>query len=57
MVSVHTYLELCAQYDGTAQLAHRIEDIAAVGQAFYLAQDEKKRSNCATGSSATWRCK
>jgi hypothetical protein len=57
VVSVHTYLELCDEYRDTPQLAQRIEDIQAVGQAFYLAQDEKKRSNCATGSSATWRCK
>lgn len=57
VVSVRTYLDLCAEYRGTAQLAQRVQDIQAVGQAFYCAQDEKKRSNCATGSSATWRCK
>jgi hypothetical protein len=57
VVSVHTYLELCAGHDGTPQLAQRMQDIQAVGQAFYFAQDEKKHSNCATASSATWRCK
>ena len=57
VVSVHTYLDLCAQYEDSPFLVQRMEDIQAVGQAFYLAQDEKKRSNCATGSSATWRCK
>ena len=40
-----------------AELAQRMQDIQAVGQAFYIAQDEKKRSNCATGSKPTWRCK
>jgi len=57
VVSVRTYLELCEEYRGTAPFAQRMQDIKAVGQAFYLAQDEKKRSNCATGSSATWRSK
>lgn len=57
VVSVHLYLDLCEEHKDTPQLAGRLEDIKAVGQAFYLAQDEKKRSNCATGSSATWRCK
>jgi len=57
VVSVRTYLELCDENHDTPQLAQRIEDIQAVGQDFYLAQDEKKRSNCATGSNATWRCK
>lgn len=57
VVSVHTYLDLCAEYRGTAQLAQRVQDIQTVGQAFYCAQDEKKRSNCVIGSSATWRCK
>lgn len=55
VVSVNTYLDLCAQYRDSGQLAQRMQDIKAVGQAFYRAQDEKKRSNCATGSSATWR--
>jgi hypothetical protein len=57
VVSVHTYLDLCAEYHDSPQLAQRMQDIQAVGLAFYLAQDEKKHSNCATGSSATWRCK
>jgi len=57
VVSVNTYLELCDEYRDTPQLAQRLKDIEAVGQAFYRAQDEKKRSNCATGSSATWRSK
>jgi DNA-binding CsgD family transcriptional regulator len=57
VVSVHTYLDLCAEYRDSAQLAQRMRDIKAVGQAFYCAQDEKKHSNCATRSSATWRCK
>lgn len=57
VVSVHTYLDLCAEYRDTPRLARRIEDIQAVGQAFHHAQDEKKRSKCATGSSATWRRK
>lgn len=55
VVSVHTYLELCAQYRDTPQLAQRMQDIQAVGQAYYLAQDEKKRSTCATNLSAVWR--
>jgi hypothetical protein len=54
--STQIYLDLCAQYGDTPQLTRRLQDIQAVGQAFYTAQDEKKRSNCATGSSATWRC-
>jgi DNA-binding transcriptional regulator YhcF (GntR family) len=57
VVSVRTYLGLCAQYRDTPQLAQRTQDIQAIGQAFYHAQDEKKHSNCATGSSATWRSK
>jgi len=57
VVSVRTYLDLCAEHGGTPQLAQRMQDIQAVGQAFYIAQDEKKRSNCATGSKPTWRCK
>ena len=57
VVSVHTYLDLCAQYRDTPQVARRMEDIQAVGQAYYLAQDEKKHSSCASASSATWRCK
>lgn len=57
VVSVHTYLELCAEYADTPQLACRMEEINAVGQAFYLAQDEKKQCICATNSSAAWRSK
>ena len=57
VVSVRTYLELSEQYQNSPQLEQRMEDIKAVGQAFYRAQDEKKRSNCATGSSAIWRRK
>jgi len=56
VVSVRLYLDLCAQYQDSPQLAQRLQDIEAVGQAFYLAQDEKKHSNCATGSKPTWRC-
>jgi hypothetical protein len=56
VVSVRLYLDLCAQYQDSPQLAQRMQDIEAVGQAFYLAQDEKKHSNCATGSKPTWRC-
>ena len=55
VVSVHLYLELCAEYNERPEFTRRIEDIQAVGQAFYLAQDEKKRSHCATGSNGTWR--
>jgi len=57
VVSVNLYLGLCAEHRDTPQLASRLKDIQAVGQAFYLAQDEKKLSTCATGSNVTWRCK
>jgi len=57
VVSVHTYLDLCAQYRDTPQLGQRLQDIQAVGQAYYLAQDEKKHSTCGTNSSAAWRSK
>lgn len=57
VVSTRTYLELCAQYGDTPQFAQRMQDIQAVGQAFYTAQDEKKHSKCATASNTTWRCK
>jgi hypothetical protein len=52
---VQLYLSLCAEYTDSPQLEERLADIQAVGQAFYMAQDEKKRLYCATGSSATWR--
>lgn len=55
VVSVNVYLDLCAENQDAPQLASRLEDIQAVGQAFYFAQDEKKRSTCATASNATWR--
>lgn len=54
ITSVRLYLDLCAEHDDTPQLARRLEDIGAVGQAFYIAQDEKKLSNCATSSTAAW---
>jgi len=57
VVSVQLYLDLCAEYEDTAEFALRMNDIHAVGQAFYFAQDEKKRLFCATGSNATCRCK
>jgi len=57
VVSVRTYLGLCAEYGDAPQLAQRMEEIQSVGQAFYLAQDEKKRFTCATNSSAAWRSK
>lgn len=57
VVSTRTYLELRDQHAGTPQFEQRMQDIQAVGQAFYAAQDEKKRLSCATASSAGWRCK
>jgi hypothetical protein len=57
VVSVQTYLELVAAYKESPLLARRMQDIQAVGQAFYAAQDEKKRFKCASTSSNTWRCK
>ena len=57
VVSTRTYLELCDQHAGTPRLEQRMQDIRAVGQAFYTAQDEKKRLICATPSNAGWRCK
>lgn len=57
VASVNLYLDLCAEYQDSPQLARRVEDIQAVGQAFYIAQDEKKRSKCGTGSKAGWRRK
>lgn len=57
VVSVNLYLDLLGEYKSSPQLGTRLEEIQAVGQAFYLAQDEKKRSNCATGSSVTWSSK
>mgnify|MGYP001459635177 CR=1 FL=1 len=57
VVSTRLYLDLCAEHRDTPELARRIEDIKAVGQAFYRAQDEKKRSSCATGSKCIWRRK
>jgi hypothetical protein len=45
--SVDLYLTLCDQYRDTPALARRMQDIQAVGQAFYIAQDEKKTSRCA----------
>jgi len=57
VASVQLYLDLCAEYQGSPELARRLEDIQTVGQAFYCAQDEKKRLQCATASSDTWRCK
>ena len=41
VVSTRTYLELCGQHAGTPRLEQRMQDIQAVGQAFYTAQDEK----------------
>lgn len=41
VVSTRLYLDLCAEHRDTPELARRIEDIKAVGQAFYRAQDEK----------------
>lgn len=57
VVSTRTYLELCDQHGATPEFTGRMQDIQAVGQAFYRAQDEKKRLSCATVSSATWRRK
>ena len=57
VVSTRTYLELCDQHAGTPRLEQRMQDIQTVGQAFYTAQDEKKRLSCATPSNAGWRCK
>jgi len=57
VASVQVYLDLCAQYKDSPELVRRLEDIQTVGQAFYCAQDEKKRWRCATDSSDTWRCK
>lgn len=57
VTSVQTYLELVEEYKDTALLARRLEDIRAVGQAYYVAQDEKKRLSCANASSGTWRRK
>jgi hypothetical protein len=57
IASVRLYLDLCGEHDDTPQFARRLEDIGAVGQAFYIAQDEKKRSNCTTTSVAAWSSK
>jgi hypothetical protein len=57
VASVGTYLGLVEQYKDTPLLARRMEDIQAVGQAYYVAQDEKKHSNCGNGSNAIWRRK
>jgi hypothetical protein len=57
IVSTRLYLDLCAEYHNAPEFTRRIEEIKAVGQAYYQAQDEKKHSNCATGSKPTWRCK
>jgi hypothetical protein len=55
--SVRLYLDLCDEYGDSPLLAQRLEDIGAVGQAFYIAQDEKKRSNCMSGSTSAWSSK
>lgn len=55
VVSVQLYIDIMTEYKETGQLDARLQDIEAVGQAYYTAQDEKKLSRCATASSKKWR--